>query len=150
MVDFISGLEVEKVEYSNDRDFLTYENIDEDNFRMVLYKKSEEWNYEQEYRAVLPLSEASEIINGRFHLFNFNKKSVRSITFGCAMDEDKKQEIIDLIEGDDAFGLVQFNHALLNNGDFCLQFYHTEGNWTNHPAPFGFEMIRQIPQQKKF
>lgn len=147
--DFISGIEVGKVEYSDSRDFLTYEDIDEDNFHMVFYKKSEEWRYEQEYRAVLPLSEASEVKGGKFHLFNYNKKNIRSITFGCAMDEDKKQEIIDLIKSDDTFGLVQFNHALLNDDDFCLQFYHTSGELTNHPAPFGFKMSRLIPQQKK-
>lgn len=148
--EFIPGLEIEKVEYSNDRDFLTFEDIDENNFHMIFYKKSEEWYYEQEYRAVLPLSKASKVIDEQFHLFDFNKKSIKSITFGCAMDEDKKQEIIDLIESDDDFGFVQFNHALLNDDNFCLQFYHTTGGWTNHPSPFGFKMMRQIPQQKKF
>ncbi|WP_345857494.1 DUF2971 domain-containing protein [Shewanella algae] len=148
--EFIPGLEIEKVEYSNYRDYLTFEDIDDNSFHMVFYKKSEEWAYEQEYRAVLPLSKASKVIDEKFHLFAFNKKSIRSITFGCAMDEDKKQEIIDLIESDDEFGLVQFNHALLNDDDFCLQFYHTSGRWTNHPSPFGFKNFTSIPQQKKF
>lgn len=148
--DFISGIEVEKVEYSNNRDFLTFEDIDNDDFYKVFYKKSNEWEYEQEYRAVLPLSGASEIKNDKYHLFKFNKKSVRSITFGCAMIEDNKQEIMDLIEKDKGFGSVLFNHALLNDDDFCLRFYNTTGTWTNHPSPFGFKMIRRIPQQKKF
>lgn len=147
--DFISGIEIEKVEYSNYRDFLTFEDIDDYDFHKVFYKKSEEWKYEQEYRAVLPLSEASEVKNDKYHLFRFNKKNVKSITFGCAMVEDNKQEIIDLIENDKEFGSVLFNHALLNNDDFCLQFYNTAGEWTSHPSPFGFKMMSLIPQQKK-
>lgn len=147
--EFIPGLEIRKVEYSNDRDYLTFEDIDDNNFQKIFYKKSEEWGYEQEYRAVLPLSKASKVIGEKFHLFDFNRKSIRSITFGCAMDEDKKQEIIELIESDDEFGVVHFNHALLNDDDFCLQFYDTSGRWTNHPSPFGVKLFRSIPQQKK-
>ncbi len=146
---FIPGLEIKKVEYSDCRDFLTFEDIDENKFHKVFYKKSNEWAYEQEYRAALPLSEAAKIVDGKFHLFAFDKKSIRSITFGCAMDECKKQEIIDLIKNDVEFGFVQFNHALLNDDDFCLQFYHTSGRWTNHPSPFGFKTSRKIPMQKK-
>ncbi|KGA42785.1 DUF2971 domain-containing protein [Pectobacterium versatile] len=147
--EFIPGLEIGKVNYSNYRDYLTFEDIDDNNFQKIFYKKSEEWGYEQEYRAVLPLSKASKVIGEKFHLFDFNKKSIRSITFGCAMDEDKKQEIIELIESDDEFGGVHFNHALLNDDDFCLQFYHTSGRWTNHPSPFGVKLFSSIPQQKK-
>jgi len=148
--DFISGIEIIKVDYSNDRDYLTYEDIDEDHFHKVFFKKSKEWSYEQEYRAIMPLSDASEVIDNRFHLFNFNKKSVKSITFGCAMSEKEKNEIIELIENDKEFVSVIFNHALLDDDNFCLQFYETSGNWTNHPAPFGFKMINKIPIQKKF
>ncbi|MBP2847918.1 DUF2971 domain-containing protein [Dickeya oryzae] len=147
--EFIPSLEIVKVEYSNNRDYLTFEDIDDSNFQRIFYRKSKEWGYEQEYRAVLPLSEASKVIDEKIHLFDFNKKNIRSITFGCMMDEEKKQEIIDLIECDDEFGVVDFNHALLNDEDFCLQFYDTSGSWTNHPSPFGFKIVRTIPQQKK-
>lgn len=146
---FIPGLEIVKIEYSNDRGYLTFEDIDDSNFQNIFYIKSKEWEYEQEYRAVLPLSEASTVIDESFHLFDFNKNSIISITFGCMMDEDKKQEIIDLITSDAEFGLVQFNHALLTDDDFFLQFYQTSGSWTNHPAPFGFKILRSIPPQKK-
>ncbi|HFI2739006.1 TPA: DUF2971 domain-containing protein [Citrobacter freundii] len=146
---FLPSSEIVKVEYSNNRDYLTFEDINDSNFEKIFYRKSKEWEYEQEYRVVLPLSEASTVIDERYHLFDFNKKSIRSITFGCMMDEEKKQEIMDLIARDDEFELVHFNHALLNDDDFCLEFYDTYGSWTNHPSPFGFRMVRFIPPQKK-
>lgn len=147
--DFIPNIEIEKVKYCTNRGRLTFEDIDDNNFQQIFFNKSEEWGYEQEYRVVLPLSEASRIVDDKYHLFKFNKKSIKSITFGCAMNEGKKQEIIDLIERDDEFSGVNFNHALLNDDDFCLQFYHTTGTWTNHPSPFGYKNFRFIPKQKR-
>lgn len=148
--DFIPNLKIKRVKYSRHRESLTFEDIDNNNFHAVFHNKSEEWNYEQEYRAALLLSEASEVKDGNFHLFRFNKKSIISITFGCSMGENEKQEITDLIEGNDDFGKVNFNYALLNDDDFCLQFYRTSDGWTNHPSSFGFNNQRHILQQKKF
>jgi len=147
---FMAGLEIKKVEYSNYRSFLTFEDIDDNNFKKIFYRKSEEWMYEQEYRAVLPLNEASLLKNNKYHLFDFDKKSIKSITFGCMMDEDKKQEIISLIENDKEFGEVFFIHALLNDNDFFLDFYQTSGSWTNHPSPFDYKVFREVAQQKKY
>jgi hypothetical protein len=142
--DFISEAELHKVRYSNERDLLTFEDIDDNDFHKVFYKKSEEWAYEQEYRAVLPLNKADDVKDNKYHLFKFRKKSVRSITFGCAMSQNNKDLIINMIENDSEYESVNFNHALLNDDDFCLQFYHTSGGWTNDPR---FGPIR-IPSQK--
>lgn len=147
--NFIPGVKIEKVEYRNDRAWLTFEDIDDDDFHEVFFNKSEEWSYEHEYRVVLPLSEAAEIKDDKYHLFKFDKKSVRSITFGCAMSEDDKNEIIKLIESDSKFEHVTYNHALLNEDDYCLQFYTTHNGWTNHPKPFGIELVRRSYYQKK-
>lgn len=143
--DFISEVELHEVKYSNERDFLTFEDIDDNNFHNIFYKKSKEWAYEQEYRAVLPLNNADNIKDNKYHLFKFRKKSLRSITFGCAMSQSNKDTIMKMIENDSEYGPVQFNHALLNDDDFCLQFYHTSRGWTNAPR-FG---SRKIPRQKK-
>lgn len=144
--DFISEAELHKVKYSNERDFLTFEDIDNNDFHSVFYKKSEEWAYEQEYRAVLPLNKASEIKDDKYHLFKFRKKSVSSITFGCAMSKNNKDIIIKMIENDSEYESVKFNHAILNDDNFCLQFYQTLGSLTNNPR---FGSIT-IPNQKKF
>lgn len=142
--DFISEVELHKVSYSNERDFLTFEDIESNDFNKVFYKKSEEWAYEQEYRAVLPLNKADDVKCDKYHLFKFRKKSVRSITFGCAMSQSNKDVIIKMIENDSEYQSVKFSHALLNDNDFCLQFYHTLDGWTNEPR---FGPIR-IPSQK--
>lgn len=140
--DFIPEIEIHKVEYSSDRDFLTFEDIDDNDFHKVFYKKSKEWGYEQEYRAVLPLSKALEVKDNKYHLFNFNKKCIRSITFGCAMNQENKDIIVEMIKKDDEFGKIQFNHALLNDDDFCLNFYHTTpSGWTNNPNLAGAKSI---------
>ena len=143
--NFIPRIEIHKVEYSDERDFLTFEDIDKENFARVFYKKSREWSYEQEYRAVLPLSDASQIESGNFHLFKFDKKSVMSITFGYSMSQENKDTIIEIIEKDPDFRAVQFNHALLNEHHFCLEFYTTTGGWTNNPEITGAKII---PNQK--
>jgi hypothetical protein len=145
--DFIEGA-VKEVQYSNDRDYLTYEDIEENNFDKVFYKKSTEWEYEQEYRVVFPLNDASVVHNNEFHLFAINKSSVCSITFGCEMSEENKKFIINLIKNDEDFNHVAFNHARLHDEQYCLDFYSDDGKWSNNPdslfAP------RFIPNQKKF
>jgi hypothetical protein len=143
--DFIPGIELKKVEYSNKRDYLTFEDIEENNFQNVFLKKSNEWAYEQEYRVVLPLRKASEVKDDKFHLFEFNKKSVKSITFGCEMSQENKNIIMELIENDKEFDRVSFNHSRLNDDDFCLMFYHTSGGLTNNPDSSG---DMDIPRQK--
>lgn len=144
--DFIPETELHKVEYSNQRDYLTFEDIDDNKFHSVFYKKSEEWAYEQEYRAVLPLNKACAVTFDRYHLFKFRKQSVRSITFGCATEQGNKDTIMKMIEDDREYQSVKFNHALLNDDDFCLQIYHTSDGWTNDPR-LG---CAKIPLQKKF
>lgn len=143
--DFIDGVKLEKVEYSDTRDVLTFEDIDENNFDKIFFKKSSEWKYEQEYRAVLPLSHANKIHNGQFHLYRIKKSSINSITFGCAMGEKEKKTIMDTIINDTEFKGVKMQHACLGEEGFFLDFYYDDGRWTNNPifAP------RVIPNQIK-
>ena len=65
--DFIEGIDIQKVEYSEERDILTYEDIDNNNFDKLFFKKSIEWAYEQEYRVILNLNKADKIINDNIH-----------------------------------------------------------------------------------
>ena len=143
--DFVEGVKLEKVEYSNIRDVVTFEDIDENNFDNIFFKKSSDWEYEQEYRAVLPLSNASEICDERFHLFKINKSSINSITFGCAMSEEEKKIIMDIVKKDPEFKGVKMQHARLDEKGFFLDFYYDDGRWTNEP----FFVSRKIPNQIK-
>jgi hypothetical protein len=86
--DFIDGINIEKVEYSNERQYLTFEDIEENKFDNVFLRKSIEWAYEQEYRVTLPLNKSSRLLGKNIHLFKINKSTIKSITFGCAMSEE--------------------------------------------------------------
>ncbi len=142
---FIDGANIEKVFYGEDRRQLTFEDIDENNFDSIFFRKSTEWSYEQEYRIVLPLAQAHDISKGNIHLFKIKKCEIRSVTFGSRMPEDNKKIIMDTIKRDREYKAVQFNHALLHNGGYMLDFYHDDGHWSNNPAFSG----KAIPLQKK-
>lgn len=143
--DFVEGVKLEKVEYSDFRHVVTFEDIDENNFDNIFFRKSSDWEYEQEYRAVLPLSNASEIHDERFHLYKINKSSINSITFGCAMSEEEKKIIMDIVKKDPEFKGVKMQHARLDEKGFFLDFYYDDGRWTNKP----FFVSREIPNQIK-
>lgn len=143
--DFVEGVKLEKVEYSDIRHVVTFEDIDENNFDNIFFRKSSDWEYEQEYRAVLPLSNASEIHDERFHLYKINKSSINSITFGCAMSEEEKKIIMDIVKKDPGFKGVKMQHARLDEKGFFLDFYYDDGRWTNKP----FFVSREIPNQIK-
>jgi hypothetical protein len=145
--DFIEGVELRKVEYSNERDYLAFEDIQNNSFDNIFYKKSPEWIYEQEYRAVLPLKDAKVVKDNLFHLFSINKESIKSITFGCAMSEDNKKIIMNMIKNDNDFNHVTFNHARLHDEQYYLDFYHDDGQWSNNPD--SCFAIKSIPTQKK-
>lgn len=144
--DLIENIKLKKVQYSEERKYLTFEDINENKFDDVFYKKSMEWEYEQEYRAVLPLDRAVEVHNEKYHLFKINKGSINSITFGCAMSKKNKRAIIEIINNDKEFKNVQFNHAYLNDEGFLLDFYYDDGDFTNNPSDIG---VTRIPIQKK-
>jgi hypothetical protein len=146
--DFIEGINIEKVEYSKTRKTLTFEDIENENFYRVFHKKSSEWEYEQEYRAILPLKDACktiEIRGEKLHLFKINKKKVHSLTFGCAMKDAEKDIIKNLVANDPDLEQIPLHHAQLNDSDFLLSFYSDYGEWTNNPLFEG----RHIQIQKK-
>ncbi|BED99977.1 DUF2971 domain-containing protein [Aeromonas dhakensis] len=145
--DFIQDAEIKEVNYSNERSYLTFEDIDEDNFEHVFYNKSEEWKYEQEHRLVLPLNKADDVYNEKYHLFKFDKSRILSITFGCGMSYDDKREIIELVKSDHDFRSVNFYHARLDDNEYIIDIYYDDGRFSNNPdSPFA---PKYIPNQIK-
>lgn len=146
--NFIENIEMKKVDYNDERNILTYEDIDHNNFDGLFFKKSTEWEYEQEYRAILELDKADKTIttdNDEIHLFKINKKKIKSITFGCRMSNDNKRTIMDIIKNDNEYNDVSFNHAYLNDTGYFLNFYYDDGRFTNNPEFSG----QYIPIHKK-
>jgi|SRR5450830_221621 len=143
--NFIDGINLKKVEYCDKRDFLTFEDIDENRFENIFFKKSPEWWYEQEYRAILPLDNASTIHDEKFHLYKINKASINSITFGCAMSDENKKIIMDLTKNDPELQRIVLNHVCLKDEGYFLDFYYDDGRFTNKPLLGAM----RIPNQKR-
>lgn len=105
--DFIPDLEIRKVSYTAARRTLTFEEIESGN-DSIFFEKSPHWEYENEWRAVLPLDRSDAIPTPGIHLFRFEKSKVRSITFGCRIDKVLKENIIEIIRSDAAYRCVRF------------------------------------------
>lgn len=136
---FVEGIDMKLVEYRDEREILTFEDIEDDNFDSILLRKSIEWSYEQEYRAILPLAKADSV-NGGVHLFKIIKSKVRSITFGSKMPNDKKLDIIKTLKSDADYKHIAYNHARLHDDGYFLDFYYDDGAVTNNP-PYGMQRI---------
>lgn len=143
--DFVEGISIEEVEYSNEREVLTFEDIEDNSFNRVFFKKSIEWGYEQEYRAILPLDKCTKIVQENIHLFEIKKSSINSICFGCAMSKEEKIIIKNIIEQDSELNSVDLHHAYLSETGYFLEFYNEYEGWTNDPK-FGCLII---PMQQK-
>lgn len=143
--DFLYDISINKVNYKSDRDSLTYEHISDNNFNNIIFNKSNEWSYEQEYRAVSLLSNAEKSIKN-IHLFKINKGKIRSITFGARMLGENKDAIIKIIKNDPEFRDVKLHHAYLSEATYTLEFYFDNGQLTNNQFYNG----HSIPNQKKF
>lgn len=143
--EFIDGLNFEKVEYSEERHILTFEEIDANRFDKIFLRKSIEWKHEQEYRVTLPLERCTKILNNDIHLFEIKKTSVKSITFGCSMSEENKSIIKDIVAKSPELKNTTLCHSYLSEAGYFLEFYGEHGGWSNNPK-FGPIVI---PIQKK-
>lgn len=65
--------------------------------REILYTKNLDWEYEKEWRMVMPLEKADEVIdagNFQIHLFEYPPKALRQVIFGCRIPEDFKEQVL--------------------------------------------------------
>jgi len=144
--DFVEGIDIKHVNYSENRHVLTFEDIEENRFDSIFFRKSDEWSYEQEYRAVLPLDKADKTDDNDVHLFKIKEEKMRGITFGASMLDENKLIIMDIIKKNSKYTNVKFNHARLNDNGYMLDFYYDDGRCTNNPIYGG----RRIRTQRKF
>lgn len=86
-----------QVNYSDERPALT---LSEADGFLSFVTKSTDWQYEVEWRMMLPLNDAT-LIKGEgpmaIHLFEYPRKAIKSVTFGCRMASEKKAEILKVI-----------------------------------------------------
>ncbi len=92
---------LKKVLYTQDRPLIqSFDEIEkeEGKFFNAFLTKSKEWEYEEEYRMLLPLNEASQTIRDEIFLYKFPKQAISSIYLGANMTDANKSRIVELIK----------------------------------------------------
>lgn len=82
-----------RVVYSPERPMLTLITAKD---LSALLTKSNDWEYEKEWRMMVDLKDSSEIkmVGGsQYHLFDFPRASIKSVILGCRVSEETKLEI---------------------------------------------------------
>ncbi len=95
-----------RVAYSPTRPSLTLSDLNDFSPFMI---KGTDWEYEAEWRMILPLDEASKVIGEgtqAVHLFEFPAKAIRAVILGCRMASDKKEEVRQILSS-----FPHFNHV---------------------------------------
>lgn len=114
--NFIAG-EAERVTYTNERPVCTFEEICEGTHCIYL-QKSPEWKYENEWRYFNPLTNADHRKAPDINLFRINKKSVKSITFGCLVEVGTKESVFEILKSDSEYEHVQTFFADMDKDSF--------------------------------
>jgi tetratricopeptide (TPR) repeat protein len=110
-----------KIEYSSTRPVVPlakYNAVD------GLLVKSLDWEYEQEWRMVMPLKESNQKIEQEgfpVHLYDLPASSITGIILGCRIQEDDRERILDFLASDARYGHVIVSRATLDPRAFRLE-----------------------------
>lgn len=88
----------------------------------MFFVKSLEWEYESEWRMLMPLADSSKVIERQpypAHLFGFPVESVSEVIFGARMSEQDRVAIKALMN-DEKFGHVKLYKAELDNSSYKI------------------------------
>lgn len=117
-----------KVKYSPHRPTLSVSEIEHFD---VFLTKSQDWEYEQEWRMLSPLASASEVIDSKptnIHLFAFPKGVVTSVIFGCRMNDNVKAGILEVLRADSDYLMVRVFQAHVDERHYKLNIVETAAN----------------------
>jgi DUF2971 family protein len=109
-----------KVTYRQERPAVVLTELDD--FSVFLMKSSD-WSYEAEWRMMLPLSSASQIIGDgpkAVHLFEFPKAVVRRVIFGCRISDFTKSQILWILQESPEYQNVQCQQARIDETHYRL------------------------------
>lgn len=134
--DFIPGLDIRKVNYTKVRKVVTFEDIAAGD-ETIYFEKSLHWSYENEWRAILPLTAHDYLVEQyQAHLYKFDKRKVRSVTLGCRISPKDKQDIIDILTSCEEYKGVEIFIARVSESEHHLEFsseIREQGHvWTNY------------------
>lgn len=109
-----------KVTYSDLRPSLVFSEIK--SFSPFITKGSE-WSYEAEWRMMLPLSDATQVIGEGvlgIHLFAYPRTAIRSVILGCRMTESVRHDLLQTINSTDELRGVQCFQASVDEEHYRL------------------------------
>lgn len=88
----------------------------------LFFIKSSRWEYEVEWRMLLPLSDATEIIKKdpyAIHLFKFPTKSIKKIILGARTTEKNKSIICEILE-EHEYSHIELYQAQLESSSYGM------------------------------
>ncbi len=86
----------------------------------IFLVKSVHWAYEQEWRILRPLKEASKTINEN-HLFEFPRDALTSVTIGARANKDMEEKIISILNKHPEYQSVKLFRARPDDSHFLLR-----------------------------
>jgi tetratricopeptide (TPR) repeat protein len=111
---------LEKVRYSDDRPNLRFE----DYLGLTSFlTKSRAWEYEQEWRMVVPFDEPHRAISvpgGDVHLFDLPPDCVSGVILGCRMGDATRRGITDALRADARYRHLEIRQVQLDGSKFAL------------------------------
>ena len=109
-----------RVKYSATRPSLTLSEVED---ASAFLTKGMEWAYEAEWRMIVPLADASRVIEdklGPIHLYNFPASAVTSVICGCRMLDSKKAEIQAVLAKLPQYAHVRLMTAEIDDRNYTL------------------------------
>lgn len=85
--------------------------------------KHTNWEYESEWRMILPFSDASEIIHNNkypIYLFDVPASSISSIILGSKMEDSHKEEIKSILKSDTIYSHIELFDSTLDKESFRI------------------------------
>lgn len=110
-----------KVSYNAKRPSLTLAEVEDFSSFMT---KGTDWQYEAEWRMIMPLEAASKIVkNGQqvVHLYEFPADAITSVILGCRMDAQKKEKIQQVLADSPHFEHVRCVEAEIDHEHYRVR-----------------------------
>lgn len=86
--------------------------------------KSEHWSYENEWRILKPLKDASSVVslsNEDIHLFSFPQEAIKSITLGMRAPESLRVALRNELEDRPEFRAVELYESYADKTNYCVR-----------------------------
>ena len=92
-------------------------------FNDIFCVKSEHWQYEQEWRMIVPLRNCHNVIacqQDNIYLFELPKSCITGIILGCKMSTENKERVLNILRNDDGYRHVSLRQAEMDEKEFRL------------------------------